>query len=165
MRLTFISLCLQEGANINKSLTTLGKVISALAEQVRFFLYFSSNIKNMLLQIILFVSISQMFAFLSPLPTIRTQHQIRSVTATVTNLIYSIFFKCVSGAIGDEIVFVLCAEQEKEEDGEFHSLQRFSSDLAAEGELGYAHVTINLSFHRNNIVFCLNLHIVSLSVF
>lgn len=26
--------CLQEGANINKSLTTLGKVISALAELV-----------------------------------------------------------------------------------------------------------------------------------
>ena len=33
-RLTFISLYLQEGANINKSLTTLGKVISALAEVV-----------------------------------------------------------------------------------------------------------------------------------
>lgn len=27
-------MCLQEGANINKSLTTLGKVISALAEVV-----------------------------------------------------------------------------------------------------------------------------------
>lgn len=31
--------CLQEGANINKSLTTLGKVISALAEVVRFFFF------------------------------------------------------------------------------------------------------------------------------
>lgn len=31
-----ISFSSQEGANINKSLTTLGKVISALAEVVRF---------------------------------------------------------------------------------------------------------------------------------
>lgn len=29
-----VCLCVQEGANINKSLTTLGKVISALAESV-----------------------------------------------------------------------------------------------------------------------------------
>lgn len=36
----FVSSCLQEGANINKSLTTLGKVISALAEVVRFFFFF-----------------------------------------------------------------------------------------------------------------------------
>ena len=36
---------LKEGANINKSLTTLGKVISALAESVRQFLhlYFYCN--------------------------------------------------------------------------------------------------------------------------
>lgn len=38
--------------------------------------------------------------------------------------------------IGDEIVFILRTEQEEEEGGEFYSLQRFSSDLAAEGELG-----------------------------
>lgn len=39
-------------------------------------------------------------------------------------------------------MFVLCAEQEKEEGGESHPLQRFSSDLAAEGELGYAHIIL-----------------------
>ena len=33
---------LKEGANINKSLTTLGKVISALAEVVSFLLFFTS---------------------------------------------------------------------------------------------------------------------------
>lgn len=32
-----LCVCLQEGANINKSLTTLGKVISALAELVSTF--------------------------------------------------------------------------------------------------------------------------------
>lgn len=34
----WVSLLSQEGANINKSLTTLGKVISALAEMVRLLL-------------------------------------------------------------------------------------------------------------------------------
>lgn len=34
---------LKEGANINKSLTTLGKVISALAEVVSFLQYHSSD--------------------------------------------------------------------------------------------------------------------------
>ena len=34
---------LKEGANINKSLTTLGKVISALAEMVRIFIYHQSD--------------------------------------------------------------------------------------------------------------------------
>lgn len=34
----WVSLFSQEGANINKSLTTLGKVISALAEMVRLLL-------------------------------------------------------------------------------------------------------------------------------
>lgn len=45
IRLIFIYFYLQEGANINKSLTTLGKVISALAEVVRFFFY-TYNKKN-----------------------------------------------------------------------------------------------------------------------
>lgn len=43
LKLTFISSCLQEGANINKSLTTLGKVISALAEVVCFYLTLDKN--------------------------------------------------------------------------------------------------------------------------
>lgn len=64
-----------------------------------------------------------------------------------------------------EIVVILCTEQEKEEDGEFHSLQRFSSDLASEGELRYAHKKINLIFYHDNINFCLSLGIVSLFVF
>ena len=41
---------LKEGANINKSLTTLGKVISALAESVRQFLhllFFATKINSM----------------------------------------------------------------------------------------------------------------------
>lgn len=45
IRLIFIYFYLQEGANINKSLTTLGKVISALAEVGRFFFY-TYNKKN-----------------------------------------------------------------------------------------------------------------------
>lgn len=45
MRLTFISFYLQEGANINKSLTTLGKVISALAEQVCFYTFHQYSYK------------------------------------------------------------------------------------------------------------------------
>lgn len=56
--------------------------------------------------------------------------------------------------IREEIVFILCAEQEKEEGGEFYPLQRFSSDLAAEGELGYTHIIMNLSFYHNKITFC-----------
>lgn len=39
-----------------------------------------------------------------------------------------------------EAVFILFPEQEKEEGGEFHSLQRFSPDLAVEGEFGYEHI-------------------------
>ncbi len=58
--------------------------------------------------------------------------------------------------IREEIVFCLRAVQEKEEGGEFYSLQRFSSDLAAEGELGYAHILINLSFYHNIITFCVS---------
>lgn len=38
------------------------------------------------------------------------------------------------------------AEQEKEEGGEFHSLQRLGADMAAEGELRYANTTIKKVF-------------------
>lgn len=48
--------------------------------------------------------------------------------------------------LGEEILLILCTEQEKEEGGEFHPLQRFSPDLASAGELGYANIRINLSF-------------------
>lgn len=33
-----------------------------------------------------------------------------------------------------------CVEQKKEEGGKFHPLQRFGSDLATEGKLGYEHI-------------------------
>lgn len=34
------------------------------------------------------------------------------------------------------VLFILFTEQEKEEGGELYSLQRFSPDLASEGEFG-----------------------------
>lgn len=37
------------------------------------------------------------------------------------------------------VLFVLLTEQEKEEGGEFYSIQRLSPDLASEGEFGYDH--------------------------
>lgn len=48
---------------------------------------------------------------------------------------------------------ILCTEQEKEESGEFHSLQRFSSDLATEGELGYANIK-TLFVYKTIIFLC-----------
>lgn len=51
------------------------------------------------------------------------------------------------------MVFILFPEQEKEEGGEFHPLQRFCSDLAAERELGYEHFPMNVSFHLCGIIF------------
>lgn len=60
-------------------------------------------------------------------------------------------------------MFILCAEQEKEEGGEFHPVQRFSSDLATEGEPGYERIIMNLSFRHNKISFCLSSCTVSLS--
>lgn len=60
-------------------------------------------------------------------------------------------------------MLIFCTEQEKEEGGEFHPLQRFSSDLATEGEPGYKHIMININFYHNTIIFCLILCTVSLS--
>lgn len=37
------------------------------------------------------------------------------------------------------VIFISFTEQEKEEGGEFHSVQGFCPDLAAEGEFGYEH--------------------------
>lgn len=51
-------------------------------------------------------------------------------------------------------------EQKKEEGGKFHPLQRFSSDLAAEGEPGYKHIMIDTNF-SHNIIFCLSFCTVS----
>lgn len=45
---------------------------------------------------------------------------------------------------------LLCIEQEKEESGEFHSLQGLGSDLAAEGEPGYANGQL-LFWQKTNI--------------
>lgn len=52
-------------------------------------------------------------------------------------------------------------EQKKEEGGKFHPLQRFSSDLAAEGEPGYKHFMININFYHDKIIFCLSFCVVS----
>lgn len=44
---------------------------------------------------------------------------------------------CFNFGVRKEVVFILFTEQEKEEGGEFHSLQRFSPDLATQREFGY----------------------------
>lgn len=70
-------------------------------------------------------------------PTDRTRHQTRSVRLIMLNFKYPI---CFNFGMRKEVVFILFPEQEKEEGGEFYSLQRFSPDLAVEGEFGYEHI-------------------------
>lgn len=52
-----------------------------------------------------------------------------------------------------DLIFLFWTEQEKEESGEFYSLQRLGSDLASEGELGYLFMIIHLIFYRNETHF------------
>jgi hypothetical protein len=57
---------LKEGANINKSLTTLGKVISALAEQVRKKLFLATSVRKKLKRAKTFLNVT---FFLKSRPT------------------------------------------------------------------------------------------------
>lgn len=49
-------------------------------------------------------------------------------------------------------MFILCTEQEKEEGGKLYSIQRFSSDLASEGELRYANIRFNIKTLSSSII-------------
>lgn len=77
----FFFFFLQEGANINKSLTTLGKVISALAEVVRFHFYTFTLLYEIQATEFVFGKLTNVG--ISP-PTDRTRHQTRSAQLIMT---------------------------------------------------------------------------------
>lgn len=53
------------------------------------------------------------------------------------------------------VIFILLTEQEKEEGGEFHSVQRFSPDMATAGEFGYEHIHMIFQVIHTQQITCL----------
>lgn len=53
------------------------------------------------------------------------------------------------------VIVILLTEQEKEEGGEFHSVQRFSPDVATEGEFGYEHIHMIFQVIHTQQITCL----------
>lgn len=93
-----------------------------------------------------------------PPPTDRTLHQTRSVRLTVAHWrlsagTFQFHFRDNIMQIG--VLFIRLTEQEKEESGEFHSIQRFSSDVAAEGEFGYEHIHAIIQVIQTQQITCL----------